>query len=80
MNKIVLDTQYDTEEVAHTEDLPGNLEEAMYTDGELVAHALGYAHQCGDECLHGDSLVRIHVRVNDTLSGRGQDFFFARDW
>ena len=41
--------------------------------GEQLAVALDYHHECSGSCPHTPTL---HIRLNDTKTGKGMDFWF----
>ncbi|MCK5644715.1 MAG: hypothetical protein KAJ19_28205 [Gammaproteobacteria bacterium] len=49
----------------------------MGNTAESVATSLDYHHECNEEC-NGKHTPTLHIRVNDTNSGKGLDFFYTR--
>ena len=51
-----------------------NLEDRMLNVADSLATSLDHHHICGGSCTHRPTL---HIRVNDTNSGKGIDKFYA---
>lgn len=66
MDKIILDREFPS--------FVPELTKAMEITSEHLAESLDFKHLCGAICSHQPSL---HVRVNDTRTGKGIDRFFT---
>ena len=63
MDKVIIDLNFPSD----------NLESRMEVTAEQISVVLDYHHTCSAACQHKPEL---HIRVNDTNTGKGIDQFY----